>query len=171
MDRKLSGVIADEVARVADLRAVLDDGGHELDANEWLDAIEGETDFNEAIEMIAQAVFELDGQAAGCKAMIDRVSSRKSRLENSADTLRGIMLAAMDKADVKTIKRSFVTVSLKAKPPALAKIDEAEIPSRFFAPQPPKLDKKALKAALSDGEKVPGANLDNGGISLQVRFT
>ena len=72
---------------------------------------------------------------------------------------------------------------------------EADIPSDFFVPQPPpppKLDKNALKEALlaremkaafaasleSDGERaqalaaiapIPGASLNNGGFSLQIR--
>jgi hypothetical protein len=80
-------------------------------------------------------------------------------------------------------------------PPDVVITAEADIPSDFFVPQPPpppKLDKKALKEALltremkvtfaasleGDAERaqalaaitlIPGATLNNGGFSLQIR--
>lgn len=170
MSGPLTAAIANQVARVVDLRAQLDGDGVELDLNEWLDAIEGETDFQEAIAEVAALIFEIDGQVAGVKAMEDRLAKRRGRLERSAESLRGVILAAMDKAGVPAIKRDFVTINAKPKPRELGEVEESQIPSDYFTPQPPKLDRLALRKDLRDGKSVPGARLDNGGLTLSLRF-
>jgi hypothetical protein len=170
--RDLQSMLANEVARVADLRAALDAGNVDLDANEWLDAIEGETDFQEAIEQIALAVLETQGQIVGIKHQEERLAARRKRLADLETTLKGIAHAAMDRATVKNIKRPAVTVSVKAVPKAIAAgLDEAEIPSEYFEPQPPKLNRKKLLEDLKDGKEIPGARLNNGGSTIQMRFS
>lgn len=164
----LRKLVADELSDVVKLREELAE--HDLDATAWLDAIEGETDFQEAIGEVASAIFEIDGQVAGVKSMEEVLRRRKSRLERTKDSLRGVILMAMENAGVHSVKRPHVTVSTKNKPREIAEIDEALVPSSFFVPQPPKLDRKALKQALADGEEVEGARLDNGGLSLTMRF-
>jgi hypothetical protein len=48
-------------------------------------------------------------------------------------------------------------------------VDEREIPEPFWRPQPPKLDRKALLAALNAGQTVLGASLGNGSTTITVR--
>jgi len=162
--------VSDERASVAALREHMDEAGIDLDVNEWLDAIEGETDFQEAIEEVAKAILEIDGQIAGVRHVETTLKGRRDRLERSKDSLRGVILAAMDKAGIEKIQRPIVTISAEDKPREIGPMDEALIPARFFEPQPPKLDKKALREALRGGEDVPGATLDNGGRSLTMRY-
>jgi hypothetical protein len=50
-------------------------------------------------------------------------------------------------------------------------VDESHIPEAFWKPQQPKLDRRALLAALKAGEVIRGAALDNGGTALSVRTT
>jgi hypothetical protein len=162
--------VRDQTARVVELRQALEMQGVDLDANEWLDAIEGETDFQEAIAEAARAVLELECQIAGIKAMEERLGKRRGRIESSVETLRGVILGAMDKAGVPSVRCPFATITTKPKPRELGEIEESKIPSDYFTPQPPKLDRLALRAALRKGGAVPGANLDNGGITLSLRF-
>ena len=64
------------------------------------------------------------------------------------------------------------TISVTRRPPGLVIADEADIPAQFWVqpdPPAPKLDKKALLAALNDNQVIPGAGLDNGSVSLTVR--
>jgi hypothetical protein len=169
--RSLGNRLADEVSRVAGLRTALHDADVTLDANEWLDAIEGETNFQEAIEQIAMAVLEVQGQIAGVEHQIDKLGTRKARLKALDTTLRGIALAAMDRAEVKTIRRPTVTATVKPVPQKVADdIDEALVPSAYFEPQPPKLNKAKVLQDLKEGRDVPGARLTNGGITIQMRF-
>jgi hypothetical protein len=69
-----------------------------------------------------------------------------------------------------TIKSPALTLSVSRRSGDLVVTDEALVPSRFFKPQPPVLDKKALKeAVVSDGEIIDGATIGNGSISLTIR--
>jgi hypothetical protein len=61
------------------------------------------------------------------------------------------------------------TMSLRAQPPKLLVTEESTIPEEFWRPQAPKLERKALLAALKAGAIVPGATLDNGGVTISVR--
>ncbi|MGE0857439.1 MAG: siphovirus Gp157 family protein [Hyphomicrobiaceae bacterium] len=45
----------------------------------------------------------------------------------------------------------------------------SRIPSEFWKPQPPRLDKKVVLDALKAGAVVPGAELSNGGETLSMR--
>ncbi len=63
-----------------------------------------------------------------------------------------------------------MTLSVSKRAGDLVITDEALLPSRFFKPQPPVLDKKALKdAVIGDGEVIDGASIGNGSISLTIR--
>jgi hypothetical protein len=76
----------------------------------------------------------------------------------------------MDSRGEKLISSPEMTLSMSTRGPDIVVTDEASVPSRFFTPQPPKLDKKALKdAVLTDGEVIEGVTLGNGKISLTIR--
>jgi hypothetical protein len=71
---------------------------------------------------------------------------------------------------VSTIKSPTLTLSVSTRSGDLVITDESLIPSRFFKPQPPLLDKKALKeAVVTDGEVIDGTTTGNGSISLTIR--
>ena len=69
-----------------------------------------------------------------------------------------------------SIKCPTLTLSISRRGGDLVVTDEALIPSRFFKPQPPVLDKKALKeAVVTDGEVIDGTSIGNGSIGLTIR--
>jgi hypothetical protein len=49
-------------------------------------------------------------------------------------------------------------------------LNEADIPSKFWKAQDPKLDRKAVLDALKAKEAVAGAELSNGGETIQIRW-
>lgn len=134
-------------------------------------AIESETGLTEAIERAAKRVCEIDALVDGIKAMQKSLAERKKRFENQQELLRTAILVAMEGAGLKRLEYSVGTVSTKVKPQALDITDESQIPSKFFVRPDPVLDKKALLEALKAKETVPGATLDNGGTSLQIKFS
>ena len=60
-------------------------------------------------------------------------------------------------------------VSFRITPPSLVVTAESEIPAAYWKPQPPKLNRQSLTAALRNGEHVPGAVLGNGQSTISVR--
>lgn len=133
------------------------------------DLVEGETDFFEAVERALSEIDECDIMAEGLAAHIKKLNDRLARVKKRAENVRGMIDQAFQMAEVQSHKFSTATISTKSIPPKLIVSDESEIPSRFFEPQPPKLDKKALGDAVKSGEAVPGAVMSNGGTTIQIR--
>ena len=133
------------------------------------DMINGETDIHEAITAVVTSMDEDQILLDGIVAREVELDARKHRIKNRIAAKRTAVEQAMSIAEIKKIEAATFTLSLKRKPEGLVIEDEAEIPAAFWKAQDPKLDKAAIKGALKDGNAVPGASLDNGGIALQIR--
>lgn len=133
------------------------------------DCIEGETSLQ---EMIGATVLSMDEDtilAGGLKEHVDALSQRLTRIKKRIETKRAAIEQAMVIGEVKSLELPTMTVSVKKRPDGLQITDEAAIPADWWKPQDPKLDKRALLTALKGGAAIPGAQLDNGGVSLQMR--
>jgi hypothetical protein len=134
-----------------------------------LDMIEGETSLFEAIDIAVMSRWEDLAHAKALGDLIGNLQARKRRLEDRAEVKRLSIQTAMEMADIRKLERPTCTISLKAVAPAVNVADEASIPSDYWKPQPPKLDKRMLLADLKDGVEIPGATLTNGGETIQIR--
>lgn len=157
--------VESEAARslLLNLRDILSD-----DEDASADAIEGETNLLEAIDGALARLLDLEDHAEAIKARIDDLKARKARFDQQSEMIRAALSTAIGMAGLKKVERPEATLSLRAVAPSVVVIEEADIPSEFFEPQPPKLDKRALLAALKEKRQVPGAELSNGGESLSV---
>jgi hypothetical protein len=97
------------------------------------------------------------------------MQERLRRFEARADKKRALVGQVMEKADLKKLQEPDFTLSLRAVPPALVVSNETEIPGDYWRPQPAKLDRRGLFAALQTGAIVPGAALGNGSMTISVR--
>jgi len=155
------------------LRAHLADVLADGDEDEALirDSIEGGTDLHEAIAGAAALVLETEGHLARIKMIAARLEDRKRRYEARVRNVRTAVSVAMEMGELKSLELPFGTVSQRSKPRALILKDEAAVPSAYFVTPPPKLDRKALAAALKDGGAIPGAELDNGGVTVAFSWS
>jgi hypothetical protein len=90
---------------------------------------------------------------AGVEKRIEELKARKERLDATAERKKSIIERAMLAAEIKTLPLPVATLSISNRAPALLVVEESEIPSTYFSTPPappPKLDKKALLAALRD---------------------
>lgn len=150
------------------IKAELQDN-YDLDPQTLLDTLEGETNLNETLMAVAEHIQEIEALNVGLKYHIDALQERFSRQKKATETLRNVILSAMDRAEIKTIRGPLFTLTVRDTKPVAIVDDEVLVPAGFFVPQDPKLDKKALSEALNEGVEIPGAHLTNGGISLTVR--
>jgi Gp157 protein len=97
------------------------------------------------------------------------MQERFAGIEYRADKKRALVASVMERAGIKKLTEPDFTASLREVPPGLVVIEEGKIPDAFWKPQPPKLDRKGLLAALKAGEVVAGAALGNGSTTLTVR--
>jgi hypothetical protein len=100
---------------------------------------------------------------------IDLDGDGLERIETACSRKREVAQAVMEDAGIEKILEPDFTVSLRVSPPAVAVVNEAEIPEPYWIPQPPKLDRKGVLDALKCGPMVPGATFANSKVSLAIR--
>lgn len=141
----------------------------EGDEDLMLDMIEGETSLVECIDALL-------ARNAADRVLVEGTAKVKADLEERARRVerriafdRALIEQAMMTAEIMKIERPVATLSLSHRTPALRIDNEADIPAEFWSAGAPKLDRKALAAALKDGKPIPGAALSNAAPSLSVR--
>ena len=133
--------------------------------------IASETNMIEAAEAVLYRMGELKTLVAAIDAQIDLMRARKERFETQSGRLKMALATAIDRAGVRRLETASATLSIKALPLKLLVTDEQEIPQEFWRVKAPDLDRTALTGALRQGRTVPGAQLDNGGNTLQIRYS
>jgi len=132
-------------------------------------AVEGETGLIEAISAAVDRMAELKAHCEALEIQIKNLKERHSRFEEQASRIKAAIHVAMGHAELRKLELPQATLSVRAVAPSVEVTDEALIPAKFWVTQDPKLDKKALLAALKAKEQVPGAQLSNGGETLAIR--
>jgi hypothetical protein len=120
------------------------------------------------LEACAAVVRALELEAAAVEDEAKRLKSRAEARSNAAAKLKAAMLEAMQRCALDKVKGQRFTVSQARNPGALVVDDGVTIDASFYIPQPPKLDKAALKAAIAAGQTIPGARIEHG-VSLRIR--
>lgn len=158
--------IQGEAAKVllANIRDVVGDDDEMIST-----AVEGETSLLEAISGGVDRIEELKAHREAIETRIKDLQVRRDRFEDQEARIKAAIHVAMGQAELRKIELPQATISLRAVPPKAEITDEAAIPSKFWKPQDPKLDKKAVLDALKAKEDVPGAVLSNGSQSLEIR--
>lgn len=140
------------------------------DADLVRDTIEGQTGLHEAIGAAALELAAVEGEKEGIEIAIGKLKDRLTRHCNRAQGIREAIFAAMEIAELPSLKTPAATLSVRPSPPRVEVIEEKAIPAIYWTRPEPVLDKKALRDALKAGEAIPGATLSNSPPALQVRF-
>lgn len=133
------------------------------------DTVEGETDFMEAIDSALNALDDCAAIVEGCKAREKVLTDRRKRVQERSERIRSLVEKALATSGLRKVMRPTATVTLAKAAPQLIVTDEASVPESYWKYAAPTLDKAMLKAALTDGEDVPGVTLSNGGQNLMIR--
>ncbi len=141
----------------------------DADDETLFDSADGFSNLTETVAAVLRSRREDLALASALKAQIAEMRERLGRLEARAETKRDLVASALAEAKVKRIIEPDFTVSLRPAPPALVVTDEAVIPEDYWVPQPPKLDRLSLLAALKRGKATPGATLNNPQMTISVR--
>lgn len=158
-----------EAQAVAALKESLRQVGAEGDDELLTDSIEGETSLFEVLDKLLLQITEDAALAKGADAAAAALSARAVRFEKRAEAARALIEQALFIADLAKLERPTATLSLVNRPAKVEVAEEADIPAEFWKVGDPKLDKKAVLAALKEGRAVPGACLSNSPPSLTIR--
>lgn len=150
----------------------LRDQGIEDDSDLVADSIEGETNLLEALDAALSEIDECEILIFGLDEKLKAFDARKKMQKDRAERIRALIEQALMMIDQRSFKLPSATISLTARAAGLVITNEADIPAKFWIEQErpaPKLDRKAIAEALKAKEAIPGAELDNGSVSLSVR--
>ena len=125
--------------------------------NKALNEVDGEIE--DKAENIAILIKNLESDAEGFKREEERLTAKRSAIENKIKGLKTYLDTTMRAVDKLKFKTKLFSFNIQNNPPSVDITDEKLIPQEFFIDQAPKLDKKSLLAALKDGREIEGAQI------------
>lgn len=142
------------------IEAVLDDPEIDWDAAE-ADLKQIEQEFDSKIENCAKLTVGMNGESESIAAEIERLTARRKALDNKTKRFKEYVKNEMIYSGRDKVKTDLFTVAVQNSPASLKVFNEADIPPEYFTviPETTKLDTAAVKAALKDGRRIPGAEL------------
>ena len=158
-----------EVSKYQLLRERLLNGCPTIDEECLLDTLEGITDLHEMIAAVIRSALVDEALQTGLRTRLDDMRTRLGRLAERGLKKRRAALEAMNEVGLRKLEQPDFTASARLGLPALVVTSEQAIPSDYWVPQPPKLDRQALSSDLKRGKEVPGACLGNVNPVLAVR--
>ena len=141
----------------------------ELDEQTLTDTVEGLTDVHEILAAIVRAALADEALATGLKGRIAEMQERLERLQERATKRRQVVKDTMVELDLKKLTAPDFSASIRPGMPALLVIDEAAVPSIYWEPREPRLDRQGLLAELKQGAEITGVTLSNPEPVLSVR--
>jgi len=97
------------------------------------------------------------------------MQARRDRLRDRAAKRRQIAKDVMAELDLKKLSAPDFTASIRPGTPALMVIDEAAVPSIYWEPREPRLNRQELTNDLKQGAEIAGVALSNPEPVLSVR--
>ena len=141
----------------------------ELDEQTLADTVEGLTDLHEILAAIVRAALADEALAHGLKGRIAEMQDRLERLQDRALKRRQIVKETMVETDLKKLTAPDFTASIRPGMPALVVLNEAAVPSIYWGPRDPRLNRQGLLADLKQGDDIDGVALSNPEPVLSVR--
>ena len=141
----------------------------QIDEQTLADTVEGLTDLHEIVAAIVRAALVDEALATGLRGRIAEMQDRLDRLQICAAKRRQIAKDVMVEFELKKINAPDFTVSIRPGMPALLVLDEAAVPSIYWQPVAPKLNRQGLLSELKEGTDIQGVALSNPEPVLSVR--
>jgi Siphovirus Gp157 len=126
-------------------------------------------DLHEIVAAVIRSVLTDESLATGLKSRIADMQERLDRLQDRASKRRQIAKDVMVELDIKKITAPDFTVSIRPGTPALLMLDESAVPSIFWQPVAPRLNRQELLSELKGGAEIQGVTLSNPEPVLSVR--
>jgi predicted nuclease with TOPRIM domain len=131
------------------------------------DTIEGETNLMGVIDIVLNRLATIEDHVEALTTQGRKLNARNARFKAAHERLRAALLATVEAIGIKKLERPTATISHRKVPPTAVITNEAELPPQYLIPQPAKIDRNALNAALKEGS-VPGAELSNGSTTISI---
>ena len=133
----------------------------QIDERTLADTVEGLTDLHEILTAVILAALADQALATGLEGRIADMQARRDRLQDRAAKRRQIAKDVMVELDLKKLTAPDFTASIRPGTPALMVIDEAAVPSIYWEPREPRLNRQGLANDLKQGAEIAGVALSD----------
>ena len=141
----------------------------QIDEQTLADTVEGLTDLHGIVQAVIRAALADEALARGLKCRISDMQGRLDRLEDRASKRRQIARDVMIELDLKKLNAPDFTASIREGIPSLMVINEDAVPSIYWQPSEPRLNRQELAYELKQGAEIAGVALSNPEPVLSVR--
>src|SRR4249920_1533215 len=128
----------------------------QIDEQTLADTVEGLTDLHEIVAAIIRSALADEALAAGLKGRVAEMQDRLERLQDRASKRRQIAKDVMVELGLHKITAPDFTVSIRPGMPSLQVLDEAAVPSIYWQPSAPRLNRLGLLCELKEGADIQG---------------
>lgn len=144
-------------ANAAYLQNLLEEG--DIDEEIFRDSMESLM-LDDKVESVCKVIRNLEANAAAFKEEEQRLAKKRTTLENGVKRLKESLLNLMETTKCKKYTAGLFTLTLGTSAGSVKILDETVLPACYLTPQPPKVDRTAIGAAIRAGQEVPGAELE-----------
>jgi Siphovirus Gp157 len=127
----------------------------QIDEQTLADTVEGLTDLHEILAAIVRAALADEAMATGLKCRISDMQGRLDRLQDRAAKRRQIAKDVMVELDLKKLNAPDFTATIREGTPSLMVINEDAVPSIYWQPSEPRLNRQELAYELKQGRENP----------------
>lgn len=138
------------------------------DQQALLDTLEGESSLPDMLAAVERSRQDDEEQITGIKVRLEALNARLARYLHHSDGLRKVLRIAMEQAGLDKIVEPDFTISLRQVPRKLVITDEKLLPKKYTE-QTTKILKSLITSDLRSNVVIPGAQLDNGGQTVNIR--
>jgi hypothetical protein len=131
--------------------------------SDTLEALKG--DFEAKAIAVGKFILSLEANAKAINEAARAMAVRAARISARAESIRAYLQFHMQALEKKRIESPELVIARRSNPPAVVITDAGAIAPHFWVqpePPPPRIDKKAVKAAIDAGERVEGAYVEAG---------
>ena len=111
-----------------------------------------EMDIKDKADSIAYIMAQLDGDVETIKKEEERLYKMRNRLTANKERLKTYLESAMRETGLTKFKTTLHSFEIHKNPQSVRLVEGETIPDQFLIPQEPKVDKKAILAALKTGK-------------------
>ena len=141
----------------------------QIDEQTLADTVEGLTDLHEIVEAIIRSALSDEALATALKCRIADMQDRLTRLQDRASKRRQIAKDVMVELDLKKLNAPDFTASIREGTAGLMVLDEEAVPSIYWQPSEPRLNRQELASDLKQGAEIAGVALSDPEPVLSVR--
>ena len=135
----------------------------DIDEQALIDTMEGiEGEIEIKADGYARVMKQLEATSANLEYEEKRLMNRRKTIDRNIKRMKQALQDAMVATGKPKFKTDLFSFTIRKNPASVVIDRETCIPPEFLIPQDPKIDKKAIKAAIDRGDDITFAHLEQG---------